>query len=72
LVLTAEESNVRMGNLLLVTPALAALRQALPHARIDVLCHETYATLLAHDPDVGRVVGRYGIPSASRGIALES
>ena len=49
--------NVRMGNLLLVTPALGALRQAFPHARLDVLCYETYADLLAHDPDVDRVLG---------------
>jgi len=49
--------NVRMGNLLLVTPALAALRQALPRARLDVLCYDTYASLLAHDPDVDRVIG---------------
>jgi heptosyltransferase III len=48
--------NVRMGNLLLVTPALAALRHALPHARLDVLCYEDYAPLLAHDPDVDRVI----------------
>src|SRR5262249_5653911 len=55
--------NVRMGNLLLVTPALAALRQALPDARLDVLCYDTYADLLAHDPDVDRVVGfRYRTP----------
>ena len=31
--------NVRMGNLLLITPALGALRHALPHARLDVLCY---------------------------------
>ena len=49
--------NVRMGNLLLVTPALGALRRALPHARLDVLCYEDYAALLAHDPDVDRVIG---------------
>jgi heptosyltransferase-3 len=49
--------NVRMGNLLLVTPALSALRQALPHVRLDVLCYDTYAALLAHDPDVDRVLG---------------
>jgi hypothetical protein len=42
--------NVRMGNLLLVTPALGALRQAFPHARLDVLCYETYADLLATTP----------------------
>ena len=49
--------NVRMGNLMLVTPALAALGQALPHARLDVLCYDDYASLLTHDPDVDRVIG---------------
>jgi ADP-heptose:LPS heptosyltransferase len=49
--------NVRMGNLLLITPALGALRHALPHARLDVLCYEDYAPLLAHDPHVDRVIG---------------
>jgi heptosyltransferase-3 len=49
--------NFRMGNLLLVTPALCALRQALPRARIDVLCYDGFAALLAHDPDVDHVLG---------------
>jgi ADP-heptose:LPS heptosyltransferase len=46
-----------MGNLLLITPAIAALRQALPDARIDVLCYDAYAALLAHDPDVDHTLG---------------
>ena len=49
--------NFRMGNLLLITPAIAALRQALPDARIDVLCYDAYAALLAHDPDVDHTLG---------------
>jgi lipopolysaccharide heptosyltransferase III len=49
--------NFRMGNLLLLTPALGALRQALPHARIDVLCYDAFAALLAHHPDVDHVLG---------------
>src|SRR5262245_60772510 len=49
-------ANVRLGNLLLITPAIAALRQALPQARIDVLCDAAYGCLLAADPAVNEVV----------------
>jgi len=51
-------ANFRMGNLLLVTPALAALRRALPQARIDVIASRAYVDLLAHSPDVD---GRIGV-----------
>jgi heptosyltransferase-3 len=51
-------ANFRMGNLLLVTPALAALRRALPQARIDVVAGRAYVDLLEHSPDVD---GRIGI-----------
>ena len=51
-------ANFRMGNLLLVTPALAALRRALPEARIDVVAGRAYVDLLEHSPDVD---GRIGI-----------
>jgi len=51
-------ANFRMGNLLLVTPALAALRRALPQARIDVIGGRAYLDLLEHSPDVD---GRIGI-----------
>jgi heptosyltransferase-3 len=51
-------ANFRMGNLLLVTPALAALRRALPQARIDVVAPRAYVDLLAHSPDVD---GRIGV-----------
>lgn len=49
-------SNFRMGNLLLITPALAAIRATLPHARIDLVCAAAYASLLAHDPDVDELI----------------
>lgn len=49
-------SNFRMGNLLLITPALAAIRAALPRARVDLVCAAGYAPLLAHDPDVDEVI----------------
>ena len=51
-------ANFRMGNLLLVTPALAALRRALPQARIDVVAGRAYVDLLEHSPDVD---GRIGV-----------
>ena len=51
-------ANFRMGNLLLMTPALAALRRALPQARIDVVAGRGYLDLLEHSPDVD---GRIGI-----------
>jgi heptosyltransferase-3 len=51
-------ANFRMGNLLLVTPALAALRRALPEARIDVIASRAYVDLLSHSPDVD---GRIGV-----------
>ena len=49
-------ANFRMGNLLLVTPALATLRRALPEARIDVIAPRGYADLLAHSPDVDECI----------------
>lgn len=48
--------NFRMGNLLLLTPALAALRQRLPGARIDVVGTGDYLSLLAHSPDIDGLI----------------
>src|SRR5262249_23969679 len=44
--------NTRLGNLLLVTPALVAVRRALPAAQVDLLCLDHYADLLAGNPDL--------------------
>src|SRR5262245_4265711 len=44
--------NTRLGNLLLVTPALVAVRRALPAAQVDLLCLDHYADLLAGTPDL--------------------
>ncbi len=54
-------ANFRMGNLLLVTPAMAAVRRALPAARVDVLGTALHEVLLRHHPDVD------GIMRLSRG-----
>jgi heptosyltransferase III len=48
--------NFRMGNLLLLTPGLAALRRRLPRARIDVLSGGRYLGLLAGNPDVDGLI----------------
>ncbi|RMG43109.1 MAG: lipopolysaccharide heptosyltransferase family protein [Acidobacteria bacterium] len=47
--------NYRMGNLLLVTPALHALARRWPRARIFVLCGDRYASLLRGNPDVHEI-----------------
>jgi heptosyltransferase III len=49
-------ANFRMGNLLLVTPALAAARRALPDARLDVLSAGPHDVLLNHHPAVDEVL----------------
>ena len=49
--------NFRLGNLVLATPALAALRGALPDAELDVLCGAPYADLFACDPAVRETIG---------------
>jgi ADP-heptose:LPS heptosyltransferase len=48
--------NNRLGNLLLVTPVLAAVRGALPGAQVDLLCLDRYADLLAGSPDLDRTI----------------
>ncbi len=45
-----------IGDTVLATPALHALRRLLPTARIDVLLEDWLADLLANHPDVDRVV----------------
>lgn len=44
------------GDLLLMTPALRALRAAVPGARIDVLALKGMGEILAGNPDVDRVI----------------
>lgn len=48
--------NRRLGNLLLVTPTLTALRRALPDAGIDLLVTPAWNDLLRDHPDLDRVV----------------
>ena len=45
-----------IGDTVLATPTLAALRAYLPHARIDVLLEDWVAPVLDAQPDIDRVV----------------
>jgi heptosyltransferase-3 len=49
--------NFRLGNLVLATPVIAALRRALPDVELDVLCGAPYADLFACDPAVRETIG---------------
>lgn len=46
-----------IGDILLMTPLIRALRQRHPDARITVVTRARYAPLLAHNPRVNEVVG---------------
>ena len=46
-----------IGDILLITPLLRAIRTRYPGARIAVLTKEEYAPLLSHNPNVSEVLG---------------
>jgi lipopolysaccharide heptosyltransferase II len=46
-----------IGDVLLITPLLRAIRHRHPAARITVLTKQAYAPLLSHNPHVERVIG---------------
>ncbi|MGA2550930.1 MAG: putative lipopolysaccharide heptosyltransferase III [Burkholderiaceae bacterium] len=43
------------GDVLLTSPVLSALHDALPHAKVDVLLYEETAALLEHNPHVAKL-----------------
>ena len=45
-----------MGDIILTTPAVNALKQAFPHAKITYLAEVPYADLLRHHPDVDEIL----------------
>jgi ADP-heptose:LPS heptosyltransferase len=57
------------GDLLLTTPALRALRAAVPNARIDVLASRGMGAILSGNPDVDRVI-EFDRKSLRSGLAL--
>ncbi len=57
----------RIGDMVLTTPLLAALRRRFPSARLDVLASPANAPVLRDHPDVDRVVVWTGRPRSLRG-----
>lgn len=44
------------GDILLTTPAIRALRNRYPDARIDVMVYDRFAASLVHHPEIGRLL----------------
>ncbi len=59
----------RIGDMVLTTPLLAALRRRFPSTRLDVLASPANAPVLRDHPDVDRVVVWTGRPCSLRGRA---
>ena len=67
----AVRQDARLGNLLLLTPALRLLREAFPAARVEVLLSDRYGDALAFNPCVDAVLRLKDIPALRRrGCAL--
>jgi heptosyltransferase-2 len=59
-----------IGDILLTTPLLRAIRQRHPDARLTVVTKEAYVPLLSHNPHVDRVIA-LGAGRRLRGVARE-
>lgn len=46
----------RLGNLVLMTPLLSALKAAIPHAEVDVLISAGFEDILSENPNIDRVI----------------
>ncbi len=59
----AVRHDARLGNLLLLTPALRLLKRAFPNARVDALISGRYGDALAFNQDVDRVLTPKALPA---------
>lgn len=59
----AVRHDARLGNLLLLTPALKLLKLAFPKAAVDVLIADDYGEALARNPNVDRLLTASGLPA---------
>ncbi len=67
----AVRHDARLGNLLLLTPALAVLRRSFPNARIEVLLSDRYGDALLHNPSVDAILTARSLPGLrARGYDL--
>ncbi len=58
----AVRHDARLGNLLLLTPALRLIKTAFPGARVEVLLADAYGDALAHNPCVDAVLTARALP----------
>ena len=59
----AVRHDSRLGNLLLLTPALRLIKLAFPKAVLDVLIADDYGDALAHNPNVDSLLTGAGLPA---------
>ncbi len=59
----AVRHDARLGNLLLLTPALKLLKLAFPKAAVDVLIADDYGEALARNPNVDALLTAAGLPA---------
>jgi heptosyltransferase-3 len=60
----------RLGDVLLTTPLVRALRRGLPGARIDMLVFRGTEGILAGNPDIDRIIAIPERPSAAETAKL--
>lgn len=67
----AVRHDARLGNLLLLTPALRLMKTAFPAARVEVLLADRYGDALRHNPCVDEILTAKAVPGLSlRGYDL--
>lgn len=67
----AVRHDARLGNLLLLTPALRLIKTAFPAARVEVLLADKYGDALANNPNVDAVLTARALPGLrARGYDL--
>jgi heptosyltransferase-3 len=59
----AVRHDARLGNLLLLTPALRLLKEAFPAARVEVLIADKYGDALKHNPCVDEILTANALPT---------
>ncbi|MBI2387483.1 MAG: glycosyltransferase family 9 protein [Elusimicrobia bacterium] len=60
--LLAVRHDARLGNLLLLTPALRLMKAAFPAARVEVLLSDRYGDALKHNPCVDEILTAKAVP----------
>jgi len=59
----AVRHDARLGNLLLLTPALRLIKEAFPAARVEVLLADKYGDALKHNPCVDEILTSRAVPT---------